>query len=226
MAQTYHACVNAVYGSGYSADDCFDLYRSFPLSSDELAAEGIECNAYLTWEQPVMSDAIDIPAFEGIDRTYSSRCRSCTESEQQHRDTTSAARSAERSPSGLKLWQIVIVDFDIDNVRLTTIAPNAAPDFVNGMAIPAEQYNLGYTEYHSTVVATSTLLTVQRRYNHRRHMGSTSFNDMHIDPTYGTIYGTRWNNLYTIDPSVPSYTMVGAHVNANLMIGIACDASR
>ena len=52
---------------------------------------------------------------------------------------------------------------------------------------------------------------------------ATSFNEITVDPTDGTIYGTDGNNLYTIDPTVPSYTNIGAHVNSNLMICVACD---
>ena len=51
---TYNACVNAVYGSGYSTQTCYTFTSHFLYPPRELVVEGVECNAYLTWEKPVM----------------------------------------------------------------------------------------------------------------------------------------------------------------------------
>ena len=48
----YHACVLAIYGSGYSTNSCFDFTAHFLCPPNSLAGVPIECNAYLTWEKP------------------------------------------------------------------------------------------------------------------------------------------------------------------------------
>lgn len=50
--QNYHACVRAVYGSGYSAEVCTDFICKFLYPARNLAGEGVECSAYLTWQKP------------------------------------------------------------------------------------------------------------------------------------------------------------------------------
>ena len=50
--QTYDACVNAVYGSGYSVDVCYTFTSHFLYPPTNLAVEGVECAAYLTWDKP------------------------------------------------------------------------------------------------------------------------------------------------------------------------------
>jgi hypothetical protein len=56
--QTYNACVKAVYGSGYSPQICVSFMAKFLYPARTLAVEGVECNAYLTWQKPVtMGDA-------------------------------------------------------------------------------------------------------------------------------------------------------------------------
>ena len=49
---TYNACVLAVYGSGYSAEDCYTFTSWFLCPPDSLAVEAVECAAYLTWDKP------------------------------------------------------------------------------------------------------------------------------------------------------------------------------
>jgi len=51
---TYDACVNAVYGSGYSTEDCYTFTSHFLYPPINLQVEGVECAAYLTWEKPAM----------------------------------------------------------------------------------------------------------------------------------------------------------------------------
>ena len=48
----YNACVNAVYASGYSTQDCYTFTSHFLYPPINLQVEGIECTAYLTWEKP------------------------------------------------------------------------------------------------------------------------------------------------------------------------------
>jgi hypothetical protein len=50
--QTYNACVAAVYGSGYSAQDCFQFTSSFLCPAADLTATAVENSAYLTWSKP------------------------------------------------------------------------------------------------------------------------------------------------------------------------------
>ncbi|MFC2101633.1 carboxypeptidase regulatory-like domain-containing protein [Bacteroidota bacterium] len=52
--QVYDACVNAVYGSGYSTLDCYTFTSHFLYPPMNLGVEAIECAAYLTWEKPAM----------------------------------------------------------------------------------------------------------------------------------------------------------------------------
>ena len=117
------------------------------------------------------------------------------------------------------------VDFDIANVAgMTTIAPNTTADFVNGMVyLPNNttwaygvSYSGGilYTVDHATGAVTNI-----------GNMGSASFNDLAIDPNTSIIYGTSNDQLYSIDPSVPSYTLVGPHGASSIMIGLACDGA-
>jgi len=57
--QTYNACVNAVYGSGYSAQTCYQFTSHFLYPPINLQVTAVECVAYLTWEKPqMMSDAL------------------------------------------------------------------------------------------------------------------------------------------------------------------------
>ena len=48
----YHACVLAVYGSGYSTQSCFDFISHFLCPPNTLTGTPIECNAYLSWKKP------------------------------------------------------------------------------------------------------------------------------------------------------------------------------
>jgi hypothetical protein len=48
----YHACVLAIYGSGYSAQSCYDFTSKFLCPPNTLAVQGIESTAYLTWQKP------------------------------------------------------------------------------------------------------------------------------------------------------------------------------
>ena len=49
---TYNACVEAVYGSGYSAKVCTTFTAKFLCPPTELTGTPIESTAYLTWEKP------------------------------------------------------------------------------------------------------------------------------------------------------------------------------
>ncbi|TRZ74150.1 MAG: T9SS C-terminal target domain-containing protein [Bacteroidetes bacterium] len=48
----YHACVLAVYGSGYSTQSCYDFTSKFLCPPNTLVGTAIECTAYLTWQKP------------------------------------------------------------------------------------------------------------------------------------------------------------------------------
>jgi hypothetical protein len=50
--QVYTSCVEAVYGSGYSSQNCFTFTSHFLCPPTGLTAEGIEDVAYLTWVKP------------------------------------------------------------------------------------------------------------------------------------------------------------------------------
>ena len=54
---SYNACVNAVYGSGYSTDACYTFTSHFLYPPINLQVEAVECAAYLTWEKPQMMDS-------------------------------------------------------------------------------------------------------------------------------------------------------------------------
>ena len=62
---TYNACVNAVYGSGYSTQSCYTFTSHFLYPPLNLEVEAIECSAYLTWEQPQTLDLVRVPAYKG-----------------------------------------------------------------------------------------------------------------------------------------------------------------
>ncbi len=49
---TYNACVEAVYGSGYSAKVCTTFTAKFLCPPTELTGTAIESTAYLTWTKP------------------------------------------------------------------------------------------------------------------------------------------------------------------------------
>jgi hypothetical protein len=61
---TYDACVNAVYGSGYSTESCYTFTSHFLYPPTNLQIEGVECAAYLTWDQPAVTDG------PGDDQSY------------------------------------------------------------------------------------------------------------------------------------------------------------
>jgi hypothetical protein len=48
----YHACVLAVYGSGYSTQSCYDFTSKYLCPPNTLTVTPIECNAYLSWKKP------------------------------------------------------------------------------------------------------------------------------------------------------------------------------
>ena len=48
----YHACVLAVYGSGYSTQSCYDFTSHFLCPPNTLAGTPIECSVALTWQKP------------------------------------------------------------------------------------------------------------------------------------------------------------------------------
>jgi hypothetical protein len=48
----YHACVAAIYGSGYSTQSCYDFTSHFLCPPNTLVGVPIECTAYLTWQKP------------------------------------------------------------------------------------------------------------------------------------------------------------------------------
>jgi Secretion system C-terminal sorting domain len=48
----YHACVNAIYGSGYSTQSCFDFNSKFLCPPNTLTVTPLECTAYLSWLKP------------------------------------------------------------------------------------------------------------------------------------------------------------------------------
>ena len=223
--QTYNACVNAVYGSGYSTQSCYTFTAHFLYPPNNLQVEGIECNAYLTWEQPAMLDAIRVPAFDGIvEHTTPDAGRAPIDLTQKTGFTNSSPLSGGVIAFGADGISDIIVDFDIANVSgMTTIATNSAPDFLNGFAMMpgvtdwAYAVNYGGGNLYQVDRATGALTTVGS-------LGSTGFNDITVDPTTSILYGTDGSSLYTIDPSVPSVSLVGSHGGAaNLMIGITCD---
>ena len=53
---SYHACVLAVYSSGFSGTSCFDFISKFLYPPTNIAAIGIEDAAYITWNKPAIYD--------------------------------------------------------------------------------------------------------------------------------------------------------------------------
>ena len=121
-------------------------------------------------------------------------------------------------------------DFDVENHEGSQVpvgSANPLPDFVSGMAFPRGETDFAY----AVVYNSSVLYEIDRATGFPSTVGTLtgslpgSFNDITVDPTTGIFYGTGDDELYIIDPVGLTSTFLGAHINSNLMIGIACDAA-
>jgi len=122
----------------------------------------------------------------------------------------------------------LFVNFDINNVTgMSTVGTYTLGNFVTGMAFPPNVNTFTYAFIYGTL----TLYTVERATGAMTALGTvtggpaTGFQSITVDPTSGIYYGTGEGNLYSINPAALTATLIGAHVNATTMIGIACDGS-
>ena len=222
--QTYNACVNAVYGSGYSTQSCYTFTSHFLYPPLNLEVEAIECSAYLTWEQPQTLDLVRVPAYKGTVENTPAETGLAPLPDGPRASTIN--RNADGTIIfGFEAFADGTVDFDVDNVAgFTFIGGNTASDFINGMVFlpgqPDDAYGVAYGggNLYSINRATGVMSVVG-------YLGSTSLHDLAIDPLTGIIYGTSLTALYTIDVTVPSVTLVGNHGSATTMIAIGCDGS-
>jgi hypothetical protein len=115
-------------------------------------------------------------------------------------------------------------DFDLDDLpALTYLNGPATPNFVNGMVYPIGEDNLAYAScYGSTNLYTIDHTTLA--WSNVGNIG-VSMGELTVDPSDGTIYGTDGISLYSIDPTVPSSTLIGAHGAANTIIEVVCDGN-
>jgi len=234
--QTYDACVNAVYGSGYSTQICYTFTSDFLYPPRNLTVEALECNAYLTWEIPLTGDnldAISLPAFEGAVEHVPAILGKAPVSNPGH----SSGFNNLDGPKGSLVFGVdastdSFIDFEVDNVSgMTVIGSASTANFWHGSAFPVNEPDYAYF-----TDGTTNLYQVDRAtggVTNLGSMGSTSETtlDMTVDPTTGIFYmvatnsGLSADNLYTVDPSVPSFTLVGPTVNSAGMIGLACDGN-
>ena len=178
-----------------------------------LEVEAVECAAYLTWEKPVATKKANIPAFKGtvVNTAPSTGLAPIDRSQMIAPEAQETTGSRGSIVFGFEAIAAEYVDFDVDNLSgLTILGPGPlGTDFLH-MVYPVNETDLAYAvSYYTTnlyTVSHSTLAWVNLG-----SYGSGTFNDITVDKTTDILYGTDGNNLYTIDPTVPSKTLIGAH---------------
>lgn len=223
--QFYDVCVKAVYGSGYSGPSCDTLTSSFLWPPLNLQAELLECVVYLTWEKPIVGTRVSVPEFEGtvVNTTPDPGLAPITAVNREHNH--SPMNTDGSIVFGCEAVGNTIIDFDVDDLpNYTVISTNTAPNFIAGLVFPVNETDWAY----GSVYGYNNLYQFDRATGAMTNLGNigATFNDLALDPTTNMIYGTTGTNLYSIDPSGPSATLIGPHGGGALyMIGIACDMS-
>jgi len=230
--QPYHACVKAVYGSGYSTESCYDFISKFLYPPTNLVADSVECVAYLTWVKPAMAGKLQVPAFKGtIEHTPSFVGRV-----PDNLLRTNASWPAEPSDYkgatafGMDGSSSMFMNFDVNNLPgMTDIAPLMSATWWCDIEFTTNQPDWAYV----ITVSGNNLWTVDRATGAYTNLGSVGasedINDLATDPTSGLLYAVSANgsltadNLWLIDPSGPSSTLIGPTINSAGIIGLAFD---
>jgi len=233
--QTYQACVKAVFGSGYSPQICVNFTAHFLYPARDLTADGIECNAYLTWKKPVtMDDSPQIPAFTGVVEHTPSFTGRAPLNPSAAVVSTPTDQPLGSNAFGINMSIYSTINFDVDNVSgFATIAPLPnTSDFWHDLEMPANQTVFAYAIRDGS----DHLYKVDRATGAFTDLGSMGNGttdqmlDLAIDGSNGDIYGVTSDavgltndKLWKINPAVPSATLVGATVNSDGMISLAGD---
>jgi hypothetical protein len=233
---TYNACVNAIYGSGNSTEACYLFTSHFLYPPRNLEVEAVECSAYLTWEKPVTAgdgDNLSLRAFEGEVEHTPAILGKAPVNMSNHTDGTKPGNGSKGSIAfGVDATAASFVDFDVDNLSgMTIVAPAPTSNFWHGAAFPVNEPNYAYFTDGGP-----NLYEVDRATGAITNLGSMgsvvgTILDMTVDPTTGTFYLTETNgsltadDIYTVDPSVPSRTLVGPTGTTAGLIGLACDGT-
>ena len=232
---TYNACVAAVYGSGLSTESCYTFTSHFLYPPNNLEVEALECNAYLTWEKPVTAgddDGLSLKAFAGTVEHTPAILGKAPVNASAHQSGTNPDGPKGSIAFGVDASASSFVDFDVDNVSgMTIVAPAPTSNFWHGAAFPVNEPDHAYFTDGGP-----NLYDVDRATGAITNLGSMgpvsgTILDMTVDPTTGIFYltetdaGLTSDQLFTVDPSVPSRTLVGSCVNSAAIIGLACDGS-
>ncbi len=229
----YHACVKAVYGSGYSTESCYDFQSKFLYPPTVLQGEGIECNAYLTWTKPAIASKVHVPAFKGEVENMAPNAGLAPIDRSKMDPAVAEMNTVSYGPKGstalgFEAVNAEIINFDVDNLAgYTVVSGNPLGDFNSGYASPVGELNWVYASYYGN----NNLYKIDRATGAATLVGNMTghtggFNGLAIDPTTNFLYGNdaTAGTLWRIDPTVPSATLVGAfNGGVSTMIGITCD---
>jgi hypothetical protein len=234
--QNYQACVKAVYGSGYSPQICVNFTAHYLYPARDLTAEGVECNAYLTWKKPVTfgDSPADAPAFTGTvnhSPSFIGRAPKGTASAVSSMPTDQPLGS---NAFGINMSSKFTINFDVNNVAgAVNVAglPNTS-DFWHDMEFPGNTTDFAYAvrdgsdHLYKVIRATGAFTDLGSMGN-----GLTDqMLDLAVDGSNGDLYGVSSDavnltndKLWKINPAVPSATLVGLTVNSDGMISAAGD---
>jgi hypothetical protein len=146
---TYQACVLAVYGSGYSTKSCYTFTSHFLYPPRNIHADSVEDAAYITWQKPTISDAMNadvplhVPAFTGvIDHTpgitgLAPVTPGQTPANSKLNPMGSVAFAVDASTSHF-------INFDINNVAGMTVVAASPSGFVHTLVFPFNELTYCY----------------------------------------------------------------------------------
>jgi hypothetical protein len=234
--QPYEACVKAVYGSGYSLPSCYDFVSQFLYPPTELVATAVECVAYLTWVKPQkVAKKVHVPAYKGTVNHTESFTGKAPVDMNNPKPSWPPEHSAWRGniAFGFDASAGTCIDFDVEDIGgATTIGGLPGnQSWWHDVEFPPNvtdwAYCIGDDNDHLYTIERATLTVVD--------LGSIGASgntilDLAADPTqpnfmYGVGYDGSGDNLFLIDPSGPSSTLIGSCVNSGMMIGLAGDAA-
>jgi len=245
--QPYHACVKAVYGSGYSTESCYDFISHFLYPPTMLVADSIECVAYLTWVKPAMAGKVHVPAFKGsLPLTPPSLLSKGLAPIDPSKQKISWPANNEGSKGniafglfGNALNDFDIIDFDVDDVAGATIIANTTSMYWwADVEFPPNQTDWAYAVGTNSGGPNHNLYKIERATGAITDLGALSgltanhdFTDLAADPLQPNLmYAVcddpgQLDHIYTIDPASMTATYIGPCLNSGLMVGLACDES-
>jgi len=233
--QFYHACVEAVYGNGYSTQSCYDFTSKFLYPPTAIQGEALECTAYLTWTKPAVGKKVHVPAFKGTVENTPPDAGPAPINRANIDPLLAEQNTISNSPIGTTAFgfeavNLKLINFDINNLAgNTTVGPNPLSAFVSGMAAPVGELNWVY----ATAYGVNNLYKIDKAAGTSTLVGAITghtggFNGLAIDPTTGFFYANdaTAGSLWKIDPTGPTGTLVGLYNGGvSTMIGITCDLS-